>query len=361
MRIYEKNILKLLVVNTLISMSVFLTIFMIFEIVGEVNEINVKDYTFVPMILYIFLKIPFFISQIIVLSVLIGAVLTVAFLNSNKELTILQSGSISKAFIGRKILKFSFLISVIFVIFVELLNPLQKISEDFKSIKLGEIISHKGRDSFWLKDGNYFIFIEDSPNGIDFEGLRIFKLDNNKLTTAIFSDSAKMVQNKLHLKNSHIFNLDRRKSNNISLDQENHKDHFIDLIFYKELLKNSEYNKDSMSIQDIFIKINLLESNNLDSRDYKINLYSRLLIPFESIAIILFAMPFLFKESRNLDIQKKVFLGLGLGFIFHLLNKLIAVISSKLDLAVVFSSLIPITLFIVLGFYLFKIQIEKYE
>jgi len=361
MKIYEKNIFKLLVVNTLISMLVFLTIFVIFEIVGEVNEVNIKDYTFRSILTYTLLKIPFFISKIISLSVLFGAILTIAFLNSNKELTIIQSGSISKALIGKKILKFSFFISVVFVIFVELLNPLQRISENFKSIQLGDLISQNKQQNFWLKSGDYFLFIEDSIDGIVFEGLKIFKFDNNKLITTIYSDRAEIGTNGLHLKNSKIFNLYREKSNIISLDQKNIEDYFLDLKLDKNLQVGFEDDPNLLSVPDIYKKINSLKSNNLDSRDYQINLYSRLLVPFGTIATILFGMPFLFRESRNLDIQKKVFLGLGLGFVFHLANKSIVAVSTKLELGVVFSTVFPIILFIVFGLFLFISRIEHYE
>jgi len=341
-------------------MSVFLTIFMLFEIVNELSQVNVKNYTFASILVYVLFKLGFFISKLISLSVLIGAILTVANLNSNRELIIMQSSSVSKSFIGKKVVIYGFFLSLTLLIFVEILNPLQKIAEDYKSIKLGESLSFDRETNIWFKDGKNFIYAEDSINGKDFEGLLIFNFLDNKINKLIRAERGNFKSDNLQLHEVEITFLERDFTKNVRLAQEVKKHHTIEL---ENLNTDSSFssNPETLSIYGLFKKILLIEKNGLNSSSYQIALYERILIPFSSIAMLLVGLPFVFKESRNLNLQKSVFIGLNLGFIFHLISKSTIVISTKQSAGIFLFSIFPVILFVIVGLIIFRNKISSYE
>jgi len=360
MRIFEKNILRLLIKNTFISMSVLLIIFILFEIVDELSQVNVKNYTFASILVYVLFKFGFYITKLISLSVLIGAILTVANLNSNRELIILQSGSISKIFIGKKILIYGFSLSLVLLIFVELLNPFQKTAEEYKSFKLGESLSFDRETNIWLKDGKNFIYAEDSINGKDFEGLLVFNFLDNKINKLIRAERGSVKSDNLQLHEVDITFFERGFTKNVRLNQELKKHHTIKL---ENLNTGSSFSSDleTLSIYSLFKKILLIEKNGLNSSSYQIALYERILIPFSSIAMLLVGLPFVFKESRNLNIQKSVFIGLNLGFIFHLISKSTIIISTKQSAGIFLFSIFPVILFVIVGLVIFRNIISSYD
>lgn len=68
--------------------------------------------------------------------------------------------------------------------------------------------------------------------------------------------------------------------------------------------------------------ISYLKENGLDASQYQLALWSKLVMPFTIMAMVLIAIPFVFVSPRHTPIGKQILVGFLVGISFFVLNKL---------------------------------------
>lgn len=78
-----------------------------------------------------------------------------------------------------------------------------------------------------------------------------------------------------------------------------------------------------MAIADLMGMVRLLEINGLDAGRYRLALWNRAFFPLNVLAMILVAMPFVFRGGRQTSRGLSIFVGLSLGLMFFVISRLI--------------------------------------
>ena len=352
MNIVNKHILKLLVKHVLLVTLVLVLIMALFKFIDESSNINVLNYTFGSAAIYTLFNVPDFVSKIFPIAILIGSILTSGYLNANNELTILQIGTISLKNILLILLKFGFLLSIIFFLLFEAISPqISTYAEEYKNMSLnGQSITNQ-EENIWLKDGkNIFFFEEKLPDG-SFKGVKVFSIEGSKLNQIVSSDRSYSNDSQMTLKNAKITEILR---NNIFYQIKNlsSASYPIKIEFDASALKFEEDLK-NLSIFSLIKKIIYL-SGYISSKNLEVELYNRFFKIFSILPMLIIAIPLSFKISRTLDIHKKLFVGVMVAISFHMFSKIISVLSTKLNLSIFFSSSITLIFFLAVGILLLK-------
>ena len=123
MKLLDRYLFSSIIKSSLSVLLGLVVLFSFFQFLEELNDVGKKGYTISIAINYIALLLPSFSNLLLILGVMIGVVFGLGQLNSNKELQIFQVASISKKDIISKSIKFTFLISVMLIIVLEIISP----------------------------------------------------------------------------------------------------------------------------------------------------------------------------------------------------------------------------------------------
>jgi len=359
MQIYERNLLKNLIVNTWYAIFILLIIFSIFKLIDEIPHIGPPEYTFGSLIIYLIFQLPEILNNISSLAILIGACVTISALNESNELVILNNSGVSKSFIATQTIKLSTIISLIIFSAVQIFSPtMLQIGEQYKSRMKGLPSNIIGEQNIWIKSSNKFVFIENNIDGKTLEKVSILETDSNKLSSISFAETAKVLESELKLKESCTKKFSGNDKKTINEE-----------CFPSRELKNIEITSDglgfmkpdpkNLSLLSLIKKTILQINNDMDSKKFEIEIFSRLLIPINLIAMLYLTIPLVFKFSRSNDIQKKIFLAISVGLAFNLISKTFTIISTKITTGIFLSSVTPAIIFLFLGMILFRNNLRK--
>jgi len=359
MKIFDKYLLSTIVKNTIATLGFILIVFSIFNIIAEVKEVDNVNYTFGSALFYVLLNLPYYSLEILNLSFLIGSIITLANLNQNRELVIVESACLSRKSIGLLVLKQTIIAYLISILVLEILSPLAlKFSEIYKAHKTGSEYSETLGSNIWIRDKNTFMNIDSIQAEGFLHGIHIFDVQNNSLKNIIRVDNAKISSNKWDLKNSRSLSIESGDKKKFDLIKESIP---VDLNFFDSHLMNSvQKNPEKLSLFELTQNLIFLSSSKTYNRHYQIELFQRLSRPFFLISMLFLAYSFLFKFSRKTYIQKQVILGIGLAITFHMLEKISIILSTKFDTNPLLTMGIPITTYLFLSYKYFQSKIISY-
>jgi len=208
MKLINKYILLSIFKSSFSTLFALVFIFAFFQFIDELDEIGEKKYTLEVAIKYILLLLPSILNSLVVLSLLIGTVFSLGKLNSNKELQIFHTASISQRTLIGKTLIYPFLISIILFTSLEFITPQTLMfANQVKDDALGKN-SYQETNEAWFKKNNDIIFLSKAKNSKYY--LKLFNIKDNDLlsytqgTEAFFSGNQLVTNdsNKIEFKNN---------------------------------------------------------------------------------------------------------------------------------------------------------------
>jgi len=156
MKIFEKYFLISIFKSSAVSLVSLVLIFAVLQFIDELGDINKNGYALEEIARYVLFLFPSYFNALFVLAIMIGTVFAIGELNSNKEILIFQTASISIGQIIRKSYKYPFIIAVFCLIVFEIIAPVSwKIADQIKKNAFGEV-SDFSTSSSWVKEKNKF-------------------------------------------------------------------------------------------------------------------------------------------------------------------------------------------------------------
>ena len=356
MKIFEKYLVKQFIRNTLVVIFVFVALFSIFNLLEEFNEIGSGDYTFASALTFIIFKIPKVISEVFVYSILISALSTIGLLLENRELIVIQNGFVSSRDIALKMVKFGFIISMVFLIISESTSPFfNEFSESYKASKTGKNYEIYKESNIWIKKNSKFIHIDQNNNNKDLEGILIIDLTDKEQLTLSKSNRGKIINSNIEQIDAEIYRFEKRDK----LYDLNKK---IDQSFLTKIGVNIDLfklNPREMNLYDLFKKIYKNEQLGLNSNEYQIELFSRITKPIHTFILLMIAIPLIFDFSRNQNLSKNIFLGILIGLIFNLIMKFNHVANMKESYEIYLFYLFPFVFLFIIALTIFNKRLDR--
>ncbi len=101
-----------------------------------------------------------------------------------------------------------------------------------------------------------------------------------------------------------------------------------------------------MSLTDLYRLRAYLERSGLDTGPYEQAFWSRVLFPINVLAMVMVALPFVFRHSRTGGHGAGLFIGVALGLLFFVVSRLTAGLAMVLPVPIWLSSLLPALLIV---------------
>jgi len=327
MKILDYYLFKNTIKSIFLVLLILVSVFAFFSFLEELKEAGTKFYSAKNALLYVGFQLPSIAYTLTYISILIGVIISIGNINSNKELQIYLTAGVSIMSITKKIIAFSFILSLFFVVIGELTSySFSSMGDQLKSKWLSKPEKIINFDNYWVKKNNKFIHFGSYTNSKEIKDVEIFEVSENTLNNFSISDSAKINQNNLLLSSVVVFSNFGQSGPLVRKDFNNKHESFE-----TEELREQQISPQKEPILELLKHISFLESNQIDTKNYRLELYNRLFRPINLISLIILALPFVMNFDRSISLGNKVFIGIFFALIMNLITKVISQLILRID------------------------------
>ncbi|MCP5269274.1 MAG: LPS export ABC transporter permease LptG [Zoogloeaceae bacterium] len=320
MKLYQRYLAKEVALSVLLVLVAFLALFSFFDLIGELRDIGKGGYKIQHALAFITLRLPGRVYELMPIAVLIGALYALSTLARHSEITVLRASGMSTGRLLSTLLQIAVVFGLITLIMGELVAPpAERLARQMRLSAFGKLVSQELRTGLWVKDGMTFINVRAVTPDAELRNIRIYEFDD-KARLASVSEAAEgyyVPPASWMLKNVVRTSLDNNRG---SVSSE------------KEVLWQSALNPDilsvllvkpeSMSILHLTSYIKHLRANKQNSQRYEIALWKKAVYPLAALVMIALALPFGYTHNRVAGVSLKIFAGVMIGVLFHMLNGL---------------------------------------
>ena len=348
-KITDRYIAKTVLLSVFLVLLVIISLQTVFVFVEQLGSIR-ENYQFFQVVEYVLLSIPGTFYEVIPVAALIGCLLGLGSLASTNELVVIRSAGVSLWRIGLSVFKPALIIILSGFLVGEYVVPK---TEQYAEIKRNMARSPDGKyadDGVWHREGNDFIFFNSiRSDGVLF-GISRYRFDeNNRLLEASYAEKGVKQGNGWLLTQVTGTYFEDGLTKSYKL---NHKiwDMGLDLYFLKILLSKPEH----LSMGGLFTYIKYLSFHELDSGEYRLALWKKLLMPLSIFSLILIGMSFVFGPLRSVNFGLRLFTGVVTGIVFMITQNLMGAVSLVFGIAPFLAVFFPIFACCIIAFHLLK-------
>lgn len=337
--------MTLLVTITLVGLEIFI------QLVNELRDVGKGSYGLQEALIYVVLKMPYYLYLLFPLAGLVGGLLGLGSLATHSELTVMRVAGVSVQQISRAVLGAILILVFVVTLLGEVIAPkLTAYADTRKGMAKsgGQAISTQA--GLWLREGNSFIHIATVVRGGHLANISRYQFDkNHHLVLASHVAKATYHQGQWQLegvRNSVI------KETGVTTSTVAADNWQINLT--PEVVKIAQNDPEDMSLWKLYSLMQYKKQNNLDYTDYGLPFWKRIFQPFATCVMMFLAIPFIFGPLRSVTMGLRLVTGILVGFSFYILNQFFGPLSTVYQVPVVIAAILPTLLFAALGFVLLR-------
>ncbi len=350
MRLLNRYIARSVISAVFIVLLVFVSLDAISAIVDQMGQLA-NNYNLKEALLYVAITLPNRAYEFIPFSALIGCLLGLGTLAASSELVVMRAAGVSVLSITWAVIKPVLVFVVIGILLGEYVTPLtEQISTSRKDIALGRKVALQAQRGLWNREGNeYMHFNAVLPNGRLY-GVTRYRFDeNHQLVASSFTETAIYLGSYWQEEN-----VVETKINADSTGQETYARRRWDTKISPKVLNVLVLDPSSLSIQNLWSYTLYLDAQGLDSSEYRLSLWQKLLQPIATLSLVLIAVSFVFGPLRQVTMGFRIFSGVIFAVVFRVVQDLLGPASLVFGFSPLVAVLMPIGFCILLGLYLLK-------
>lgn len=298
----------------------FLALFAFFDLIRELADLGKVDYQLQQVFTFVLLSVPTHAYELFPIVVLIGTLYVLAHLASNSEYTVMRASGLSPGRAALVLAKIGLSFVVITFVIGEWLSPWSE--EQAQKVKLRAMSSMIGTDlhsGLWFKDEGSFINVREARQNNLLAGVRIYEFDAEyRLRQITLAQRAQYVANgvwQMHDVTRTIFAAQGPRTERQALAEWRSR-------VSPDMLDALIVRPERMSAWALHRYTEHLAGNRQKTERYEIALWKKLFYPLAALVMMALALPFAYMHARAGMVGLKVFLGIMLGILFHMLNNL---------------------------------------
>jgi len=346
MIILDKYIRNIVISNISIVILVLISLFAVINFSGEFGQIGQGNYTIWVAIQYTLLKLPTQAYELVPVASLLGVMIGMGALANRSELIIIRASGITLNRITISVLKSAFIVIIIGFVIGEFVAPsLKQYGQQLQLKALNKNASLNTHSGLWMRDGDKYVHVQSVSSEGKLSGIELFTFDENyKMILASSAESATYTENEGWLLN----NVKMSFIENDKIKVESFKVLHLDNLLPPNVIKIVSIKPAMLSVWRLYHYIKYLKSNGLDSSQYELSFWNKIVIPLSIFAMVMLAMPLIFGLGRGTSTGKRIVVGFLLGVAFFIGNRLIGQAGIANNIHPIFSAFTP-SILIILG------------
>lgn len=352
MNIFNRYLWQETSINILMTMLGLLALFSFFDLIQELDTLGRGDYGISTMLMFVALSIPGHIYEVVPVAVLVGMMFSLGTLARNSELVVMRVSGISVVNIGWILIKVGLLFTVITFLVGELITPIsEKMAQRMRIKATDSVVAQDFKTGLWVKDGKSFVNVENVLPDASLFNIHVYEFDENfRLRSISNAKSGYFDEDRWRLSK-----VTQTKFNNAKvIQQSNIQTQIFNEANWKSLIRPELLNvllvaPEKMSAWNLYSFINHLSANNQKTTRYTVALWAKMIYPLACMVMVILALPFGFLQQRSEGTSTKIFIGVLLGVVYQIMNRVFIHLGVLNDWAPLMSAIIPTILFLLAG------------
>lgn len=324
----------------------FLALFAFFDLIGELKDLGNGAYHLQQIFTVVALWLPAHAYELFPVAVLIGTLYVLAHLSSNSEYTVMRASGLSPRRAALVLAKVGLAFVVGTFAIGEWIAPYtEEMAQQTRMRAMSSLIGQDLRSGLWFKDERTFINVTQAREANSLEGVRIFEFDSAYRLRVV--SEAKQAE----YAGAGLWRLRGVAQTRFEGDggagpvTARYDEAEWRSAVNPDLLSVLIVVPDRMSAWKLYRYTQHLAGNKQKTERYEIALWKKLFYPLATLVMMALALPFAYLQSRSGMVGVKVFFGIMLGIVFHMLNSLFSHIGLLQQWPPVAAAAVPSLLF----------------
>ncbi len=362
-----------------------------FDLTSQLPLIGNQGYGVQHALLYVVLRVPYHVYEVMPFAALIGTIYTMAQFAASSEFTIMRASGMSTRQAVGMLFKIGIVLVALTFVFGELIAPrTAPLAERLKLTGKGTTVSQGFVSGMWTKDvvrtegvtgpvtGSRFFNVRQFRNDGQLIDVRLYEFDTNfrmrslitaargsykgnntwrleEVTETLFSNSAPLAaagvkgDGGLSTYGQDTSLVSTRKLPGMDLISE----------ITPKIISVSASDPDRMSANELAVYARHLSENKQENERFKIAFWKKLIDPLAIFVLMALALPFAYLQTRSGGVSIKIFAGIMIGVAYMLVNSLFAHLGLLNSMPAVLTAIAPSMVF--LGMALFALwRVERH-
>lgn len=353
---FNRYLARTVFVGTLLALLILFSIDAIIDFIGDVKSVDERGFTLGHVMLRLLFSMPQRLYEFMPTALLLGALIGLGQLAAKSELVALRSVGVSKGQIIWSVLKVGIVLIGLSVWVGEMVVPtaqgyVNSLSKsqvrNNNTDEAGDInkISLRSNHGVWVRDNDRYINAQEIFPDYRMRDIWVYELDAQyKLKRASFAKQAVFENNVWKLSDIKHSLISDNGVETVAAEEE-HWERLVSPELFDVITVKPEH----MGAIKLKRYIAYLDDNELDSKRYQLAFYNRFAVPLSGLAMLLLAVPFLFRSARTGGLGQRIALGIVIAVVFNLVSKVLSNTSVVYDIPPVVGAFLPTLIVIVVA------------
>lgn len=313
--------------------------------IDESDDIS-ETYNFGQVALYVLLTLPGRFYEFIPFAALIGCLLGLGQLATSSELVVMRAAGVSVGRLTWMAMKPALIIAMFGFALGEYLAPkTEQLAETRRAMAQDPGESFGGRYGVWNREGNTFLHFNAVENDGVVHGITLLQMDDKRR----MQSAMRAKQATYHGSYWTLEDVAQTNFSSWQTTRETHQQMRWDTGITPQLLSLVVVAPDQLPLADLYRYSRYLQQQGLDSDDYQLALWRKLLQPLATGALVLVAISFIFGPLREGTMGFRIFAGVIVGIIFRTSQDLLGPASMVFGFPPLYAALGPIVICFLAG------------
>ena len=344
MIVLRKYIAREIYAATLLVLVAFLMLFAFFDLVNELNDLGKGNYRLQHALLFVLLSLPGHVYELAPIAVLIGTLYALSQLAANSEYTVMRVSGLSPYAAGAALARIGVVFVVLTFAFGELVTPFaERAAQQLRLSSMRALVAQEFRSGLWVKDELRFVNVREVLPDASLKGVKVYDFDSDyRLRSLSYAERGEFMQDNTW----RLSAVAETRFDDAGASVSRHAQTEWRSVLTPELLSVLLVQPEKMSAVNLYQFTRHLSENRQQTDRYEIAMWKKVLYPFATLVMMALALPFAYVHVRAGGVGVKIFSGIMLGVLFHLLNGLSSSIGVIQNWAPFYSAVLPSVLFL---------------
>jgi len=311
----------------------------------EVQDLS-DNYTFVDVTSYVLLTLPGRMYEYVPFAALIGCLIGLGQLASSSEIVVMRSAGVSIARLVWIVMQPTLLVAVVGFLVGEYVAPTtEQIAQSQKAIAQSRGGGIVGRRGLWNREGNTYLSFNAVEAGGVVYGIKLLQFDDERrLQSALRAERAVFQEG--------YWIMEKVVKTNFTSWETTRSQHTTlrwNTGITPQLLTMVVVEPERLPVIDLYRYSRYLYQQGLDSDDYRLALWKKILQPVATVGLVLVAISFIFGPLREGTMGFRIFAGVIVGIMFRTSQDLVGPASLVFGFSPVYAAILPIAVCVLAG------------
>ena len=340
--VLDRYIAKTVIMGCLLASFVMLSIFVFVDFIAQLSDVGKGDYGALQAVVFVLLRLPQRLYELSPSILLLGGILSLGTLAANSELIVMRASGVTVMRITRSVLQTGFIIAILVALLGEFIAPSAiRSAKAYRAEAIEKKLTVGAANDIWARDGNRYVNVKQILPDQQLRQIHLYELDENwQLNSITYAEQAQYQNQEWVLNNI------KRSDICISGVKTTYEAQLIlKRLILLELFSVLELESKDMSAMELLTYSRYLQDNNLDTGEYLLSFWIKVVTPFTCLAMLMIAMPIVFATTpRSGGAGQRIMLAIIIGIVYFVVNRSVNYLGLAINIAPLLSALAPLML-----------------